>query len=468
MSNKEHSVPSWSGSLHVGGVFPHLAVLEDMMPDRTETGIGALMPWAEKLWFVTYRVGRATGTGLFSIDGDMTLTKRPESVVGCYADRMIHPQSDQLIIGPHIIDHRGNVRTFKDLVPVSLTAVMEHLEDPENKVYFLTMGGDMCEADVHTLEVKWLFELRKVLNITQPHFKDGYTAQGRVVIANNSYFDRDYVAEYEGKIPDGRLAEWDGEQWTIVETCQFNTVTGRRTGGGLSHAIFAAGADNASAILKVRLNDEWQTYRLPKSTHAWDHGWTTEWPRIREVESERWLMNCSGMFYELPAMTYGGKVWGVRPICTHLRIIADFCPWRGLLVLAGDQTTPIGDANAFVGQPQANLWFGITDDLWRFGKPKGWGGPWLKARIEADQPSDPFLMTGFEHKCLHLWHDAEQVVSFQVEIDFEGDGSWHTYKTIDVPAHGFDCYVFPTGFSAHWVRVVSSASCKASAILYYT
>lgn len=32
---------------------------------------------------------------------------------------------------------------------------------------------------------------------------------------------------------------------------------------------------------------QWQTYRLPKASHAFDHLWQTEWPRIREVETER-------------------------------------------------------------------------------------------------------------------------------------------------------------------------------------
>jgi hypothetical protein len=460
---------SWSGGTQIGGVFPHLAVLADTVPFRSETGIGALMPWAEKLWFITYvssKRNSGAGVGLFSLDANMTMTKHPDSVVGCFANRMIHHQTNQLIIGPHIIDHKGNVRTFQGLTQdVRLTAVMEHLEDPDNLVYFFGMEGEFYEANVHTLEVKYLMDVTAALGIEhRPHFKDAYTGQGRVYFANNTYQDSDYT----GETALGRLAEWDGTNWTIIDRCQYNAVTGRRTGGGLSKAVFAAGADNASAILKVRLNDAWQTYRLPKGTHTQDHTITTEWPRIREVESERWLINASGMFYELPAMTYGDRVWGVRPICTHLRIIGDYCSWRGLLVLAGDQTTPIHDANAFVGQAQANLWFGITDDLWRFGKPKGWGGPWRRTAIEADAPSDPFLMTGFEHKCLHLSHDADRTVSFKLEVDFEGDGAWHEWQTIDVPARGYAPFVFPEGFSAHWVRLTASAACRASAIFHYT
>jgi len=30
--------------------------------------------------------------------------------------------------------------------------------------------------------------------------------------------------------------------------------------------------------------------------------------------------------------------------------------------------------NPFCGEPQSGLWFGRTDDLWRLGKPAGWGG----------------------------------------------------------------------------------------------
>ena len=37
-----------------------------------------------------------------------------------------------------------------------------------------------------------------------------------------------------------------------------------------------------------------QTYRLPKASHTYDHLWTTEWPRIREVETERYLMDMHG------------------------------------------------------------------------------------------------------------------------------------------------------------------------------
>ena len=68
--------------------------------------------------------------------------------------------------------------------------------------------------------------------------------------------------------------------------------------------------------------------------------------------------------------------------------------------MAGDRTTPINDSDPYVGQPQANLWSGKTADLWSWGKPTGWGGPWWEAPVRAGEPSAPYLMTGFDQKCL--------------------------------------------------------------------
>ncbi|NLB68885.1 MAG: hypothetical protein GX804_04265 [Lentisphaerae bacterium] len=459
--------------LNISGVLPHLAVKADHFPARTETGIGALMPWAGVLWFITYvahKAGSGGGTGLFSIDDSFTIVKHPESVVGTYANRMIHRESNNLIIGPHKIDTDGNVSTFKDLTDVRLTATCRHLEDPANKVYFLGMEGEFFEADVRTMEVKFLADLIKELSVggsTLPHFKSASTNHHRVVVANNSYYPEDFINP-EGC--GGRLAEWDGKTWKILERTQFNTTAcrGGPNPNNLGPATFAVGQDRASTIFEVYLSDTgWKTYRLPKATHTQDHAWTTEWPRIREVESERWLMNAGGMFYELPAMTYADSVWGLRPISTHLRIIGDFCSWNGLLVLAGDQTTPINDTNLEGGQPQANLWFGKTDDLWQFGKPSGWGGPWWDSKVDADKPSDPYLMTGFDKKCLHINHDGGEGTGVKIQVDFMGHGRWSDYETLTV-REGYAYHVFPEGFSAHWVRLIPVREGTATAQFFYT
>ena len=124
--------------------------------------------------------------------------------------------------------------------------------------------------------------------------------------------------------------------------------------------VYATGWDSKSVILRVRDagspdapsqdNTSWTKYRLPKASHAFDHGWQTEWPRIREVETERYLLDTHGMFYELSPLGWAGSTWGIRPISQHLRVIPDFCSFRGLLVKGGKEVSSICDNNIITGQ----------------------------------------------------------------------------------------------------------------------
>ncbi len=460
----------------VSGVMPHLALKADLGPPRSECGVGALVAWADRLWVMSYvssGAGSGSGTGLYEIDDEFRMVRRAESRVGTYANRFAHYPSNQLIIGPHVIDAERKVRTVEQLVDIRLCATMAHLEEPEKKVYMLGMEGLLFEMDVSTLAVRQLFDLTKELGIcphwdghsggSAVHFKAGYTGFGRVVVANNSYDEPDFRGPEEA----GRLAEWDGEQWRVIEDKAFVEVTGR---GGWWKEMFATGWDRASAILMVYTadNDQWTRYRLPKASQTYDHAWSTEWPRIRETEHERYLMDCHGMFYEFSPYVYGGRMRGVQPISKHLWVLGDFCTWRGMLVLGADNASASGGANVLAGEPQSGLWFGKTDDLWKFGKPSGWGGVWWDDAVKAGEPSDPYLMTGFDKKVLHLAHDSEGTVAFTVEVDFLGNGAWREYATLKVPARGYLHHEFPNGFSAHWVRVRVDRDCTATAYFVYT
>ena len=79
--------------------------------------------------------------------------------------------------------------------------------------------------------------------------------------------------------------------------------------------------------------------------------------------------------------------------------------------------------------------------------------------------SDPFLLTGFVHKMLHV--ETDKAVTIDIEIDFMGNGSWHKYEQIKVPAEGYAKHIFPDAFSAHWVRLTAQADCKASASFFF-
>jgi hypothetical protein len=119
------------------------------------------------------------------------------------------------------------------------------------------------------------------------------------------------------------------------------------------------------------------------------------------------------------------------------------------------------------GQPQSGLWFGSIDDLWRMGKPSGWGGPWWQTPVKAGQICDPFLMTGFDKKVVHLANDSDHDVGFTIEIDFLGNGTWKFYAPFKVPAKGYVHHEFPDGFSAHWVRVSVDKDCTATVYFVY-
>ncbi|MFW6061268.1 MAG: hypothetical protein ACOC93_00515 [Planctomycetota bacterium] len=455
--------------ISISGVMPDLSLQAELGPPRSECGVGGLFSFAGKLWAITYvshKSRSGVGGGLYEIDDGFTLHKRRESVTGTYANRFLHHETNQLFIGPHVINPRGEVQTIWDLVEVRTTAVMRHLHDPANKVYVLGMEGELFEIDVHTLAAEQIDDLTERLDVPShgyAHFKAGYTAFGRVVIANNSYDERDF----HGDEAAGRLAEWDGNEWRIIDRSPYVEVYSR---GGFGGTMFATGWDRASAILNVFTdsNERWTRYRLPKASHTFDHMWQTEWPRIRETEHERCLMDCHGMFYELSPWAYNGRVWGVRPISTHLWVLGDFCTWRGMLVLGADNASPSHGSNVLTAEPQSGLWFGKTDDLWQFGKPTGWGGPYWKTPVQASMPSDPYLMTGFDKKCLHLAHDLQGTVHFGVEVDFLGDGSWQYYADIPVGEGEYKFHAFPPAFSAHWVRLVPGRDCVATAQFAYT
>jgi len=466
--------------LEISGIYPHLAAFNGVgdFSGNGECGIGAVVPWAGRLWFLTYPPHATKGSRdkLYAVGPDMSLDVRPESVGGTHASRMIHEESQQLIIGPYFIDARGNVRAcdVKNRLVGRMTAVMRHLTDPANLVYLYDMEGALYEVDVHSLAVEKLF----AKPVPGWHGKGGYTAQGRVVISNNGEATvgkespREYLAALPPPTPEdaGVLAEWDGRDWRVIERRQFTDVTGP---GGIRGApddrapLWAVGWDRRSVILKLLDGGTWSTFRVPKGSYAFDprHGWFTEWPRIREVGGGTFLMVMHGQMFDFPPTFSRANAAGIRPVCTHLRYVPDFCDWNGRLVIAADDTSVMG--NPLAGQAQSNLWFGDLAELKTWGPKSGWGGVWAGDAVEKDVPSDPFLFAGFTSRALHLAHDSPSPVTFTVEADAEGNGAWQPLHTITVPARGYRHHVFSADARAEWLRIKADKACTASGYFHY-
>jgi hypothetical protein len=174
----------------------------------------------------------------------------------------------------------------------------------------------------------------------------------------------------------------------------------------------------------------------------------------REVSTERDLLNAHGTFYELPAENAGGFA-KIRPITTHNRHIVDYCSYRGMLILSGIA------GNVRSDDGKASIWAGVVDDLWKFGRAVGHGGPWKDSAVKANVPSDPFLMNGYDAK--HLDISADRACKIRIEVDLTGDGHWVTYKTGEQKLS----HDFPAGYNACWIRFTSDTDCTATAQLEY-
>src|SRR3546814_20546773 len=111
------------------------------------------------LWAITYGPHLPLGSSdkLYEIAPDLTRVIREESIGGTPANRMIHPESNQLFIGPYAIDANGGVR----VIPYSEmhgrhTGNARHLTDPANRIYYGTMEEGFSDLDVRTLTHTWI------------------------------------------------------------------------------------------------------------------------------------------------------------------------------------------------------------------------------------------------------------------------------------------------------------------------
>ena len=461
----------------ISGRYPHLA----MFNPSGECGIGAVVPWAGRLWAITYPPHQPFGSKdfLYEIDESLRMTIRPESIGGTPADRMIHRESNQLIIGPYFIDTQRNVRVIPyKKMPGRPTAVARHLTDPAHKVYFYSMEEGLYEVDVDTLDVTTLHKDAHVKGFTDDlpgyHGKGGYSGQGRLVVANNGERKSPHLPFYDTS---GCLAEFNGKDWTTIETNQFCEVTG--PGGIFGNAkttdpLWATGWDKRSVLLKLLDKGQWHTFRLPIADYSYvaHHGWYTEWPRIREVvpatngQPAKLLMNMHGQFFDFPKTLSVGNTAGLKPLSSYLKITGDYCNWRGQIVVACDDTSIMD--NPLAGQSQSNLWFTSWDTLANLSKPVGYGGPWWKDDLTADHlSSEPYLFDGYEKRVVHLAHQSDYPVKFTLQLDRQGNGQWETYKTVEVPAKGYVYHIFPADLSATWVRVQADKPCAAATAYFH-
>ncbi|GEP41543.1 hypothetical protein [Brevifollis gellanilyticus] len=450
----------------ISGIYPSLA----MFNDEGECGTGAVVPWADRLWVITYGPHLPFGSSdkLYEVTPELTQVVRPESVGGTPANRMIHPESKQLFIGPYIIDAERKVRVIPPArMPGRLTGNARHLTDPSGKIYYATMEEGLYEVDVKTLAVKNFirdgnpikkgFKIETQLSSLESqlpgyHGKGLYTSQGRVIYANNG--DRDKRVLTDPTTPSGALGEWSGEgDWKLVRRNQFTEVTGP---GGIEGSdpnapAWSIGWDAKSLILmlldrspgfqpgaqenELKTRSTWQSFRLPKVSHSYDgaHGWNTEWPRIRDIGEKDLLMTMHGAFWSFPKTFSTANTSGIRARSAYMKVIGDFARWNDRLVFGCDDSAKSEFLNKrkvkghidSVGQSQSNLWFVNPDTPSKLGPAHASGAVWLHDSVKAGDESDPFLIAGWKHRS--AWH-IDHTTGESKRIEITSDDEWLRVK----------------------------------------
>ncbi|MBE0534289.1 MAG: hypothetical protein IH624_01370 [Phycisphaerae bacterium] len=482
--------------LQISGVYPHLAYWNT----DAECGTGAVVPWAGRLWVITYSPHRPQGSTdkLYEITPELEMTPFEGSVGGTPANRMIHNESNQLIIGPYVIAADGTVRVITPSTMYGrLTGNARHLFEPERKVYYATMEEGFYEVDMQTLEVTELFPdnqrqvqggpantaeaPKRLADMPGYHGKGMYSGQGRLIYANNGEVSEE--ARRRPDVPSGCLAEWDGKSdlWRVVRRNQFTDVRGP---GGLygnadpdTDPVWAIGWDHRSLLLMVLDEGVWHTYRLPKASHTYDgaHGWNTEWPRIHDIGEDDFVMNMHGMFWRFPRTFSFANSGGILPRSTYLKVIGDYCRWGDRLVFGCDDTAKSEFLNkrrakgniAGPGQSHSNLWFAEPSILDALGIPIGRGAVWVDEPVCKDAPSEPYLFSGFERRSVCIVNGGDEPVVFSFEVDAKGDGRWQPFKRFTVGGGAAVWHNFDAGDRGVWLRISTNRDCRKATVQFH-
>jgi hypothetical protein len=486
-------------SVSFSGIYPHLAYYNN----EGECGTGAVVPWADRLWVITYGPHLPYGSSdkLYEITPEMKKITRPESIGGTPANRMIHKESNQLFIGPYAFDASGNVRTITYTVMQGRhTGNARHLTDPAGKIYYGTMEEGFYEVDVKTLQPTELYKDGNnakggiithndtdvnPVSATLPgaHGKGLYSGQGVMVYSNNGEANPLALTKFD--IESGALSEWNGKDWKVVRRNQFVEVTGP---GGIygnsnpeTDPIWATGWDHKSVLLGVR-NPEtgWSFYRLPKASHSYDgaHGWNTEWPRIRDIgtaEKPDYLMTMHGMFWRFPGTFTATSSAGIRPRSAYLKVIGDYTRWNNQLVFGCDDSAQkeflnkrkVKGSLEGPGQSNSNLWFTSIEKPDQLGPNTAEGAVWIAEEIKAGAVSESFLFAGWDVRSAWLKNDGKQTVSFTFEVDEAGNNNWKTLKSVSVKAGESANVPFETTENGEWIRVKADQASKATVHFSY-
>lgn len=438
---------------------------------RSEIGIGALMPWNDRLYYSTYLAdnlqGRGGRIGYIDTSGNDVLVLQHDS---CHTGRLVHYETNQLLMGPCVIEADGTVHTVSTLIPLRVTGWARHIVSPSTKAYCITMQGMLYEVDLTTYVASVIVDMRTPLGLTKFHFKachttSAYYSNQRLVVVSN-------VQSKPGdNANSGILAIFDGTStWTTKSNLSHIEITGNYdTSDGL---MFGTGMDHKSPFLTTPQSNvgTFYRYRFPYGTKTQNYYITQEWMRIRPVMTERYLMNAFGTWFRLSPWLAHASAGGIEnygtpgtdyprleAVANYLDTVTDFCVWDGKFAIGTNNMSDQYGKWPTAGQSQSAIKFGDIEDIWRGGKASGSGYLWYKEAIVNGTPSDAMLMRGYDKKTIFLRNNTGTAVNIAIKLIDYSDA--HQYgSAVAVAGNTMVTVSMPDGVSADWFTLTPDAN----------
>lgn len=441
--------------------------------EHTESGVGALLPWANRLYFSTYLAMANDGAGTYVGYLDRNFVEHTVlRTDGIHTGRMIHRETNQALIGPCVIEKNGAVHIVSSLVSERVSGYARHIVSPTTKVYALTMEGKLYEVDLTTYTATLIINIKTTLSQTRVHYKACWTHAAPFATTDRVIC----VSNVQSNPPDapnsGALVSVDpvGLSASVKDNASWIEVSGDYYPGNGGHT-YAFGKDHKSPILGVVAvnNGSVYRYRLPQATKSLDWYIDQEWMRIRPLTTERLMGYAYGTWYHMStwlahAASNGVENYGsegadypiIEPIARYIDTITDAAVFNGKFVLGTNNMSFHKGAFPNAGQPQSCLKLGDMEDIWRGGKPTGKGYLWYKEAVTSGTASDPILIRGYDKKSIQILNGSASAMNVAIRLIDYSDS--YTLATVAVAAGAFVTYQIPSGVCADWLRLVPDAA----------
>lgn len=453
-----------------------------------ENGVGALLAWNDRLYFLTYPAENYTpgdgGLGLYSIGKGEAGPRLERDTGATDVGRIALNVGRKAIMGRTIIDADG------DLTPITGFAVGDricgyavHPLALTTKVIALTMSSSgagiasrIYEVTVATATASLVADASTAPSKTadtmvstsqgngDQHFKSiwaavaGTSGNSRLYVANNRHNPQTLSVVDPNDwtwTPLANPADGNGTSWINVGGCYMDDD---------GDTVFATGIDAWSGLLAAFDPDDPSraptVIRIPVPTMAQYHRFQQEWMRLRQVATERFILDLHGTWYDVSPYLGGGATVSaggiprMRALSRHYNTFPDFCAFDGHLAVALSSSSPHVAQFPDAGQPTSGISLRDIEDVARGPKPDG-VGYWYRGSAATAVESKLMLVKGYAPGEAHFYNGGGGAISMTLNIRIAGSSGSIPYYTLSIPANSHAAIKLP---QADYVSVTPGGS----------